>query len=109
MTSQVAGLNMQSSGIPSPATLVERARALIPALRQRSDRGEAERRIPPETIEDFRQAGFFNIVKPIRWGGYEHDPQVFFDVQMAVAEGDMSSAWVLGVLAVHNFQLGLFD
>lgn len=37
------------------------------------------------------------------------DPGVFFDVQMALAEGCMSSAWVFGVIGVHNFQLALFD
>ena len=36
------------------------------------------------------------------------EPQVFFEVQIAVAEGCMSSAWVLGVVGVHPLQLGLF-
>ncbi len=47
-------------------------------------------------------------MKPKRWGGFEMEPQVFFEVQMAVAEGCMSSAWVLGVVGVHPLQLGLF-
>jgi len=100
---------MSQTNVPTPEALVERARALIPALRERADAADLERRLPTATVEDFRKAGFFNILKPKRWGGYEMDPQVFFDVQMAIAEGDMSSAWVLGVVGVHNFQLGLFD
>jgi len=34
---------------------------------------------------------------------------VFFKVQMILAEACMSTAWVLGVVAIHNWQLGLFD
>jgi 3-hydroxy-9,10-secoandrosta-1,3,5(10)-triene-9,17-dione monooxygenase len=37
------------------------------------------------------------------------DPEVFFRVQMILAEACMSTAWVLGVVAIHNWQLGLFD
>jgi len=54
-------------------------------------------------------AGFFTILQPKRWGGYEMDPQVFFDVQSALAEGCMSTAWIYGVIAVHNWQIALFD
>jgi 3-hydroxy-9,10-secoandrosta-1,3,5(10)-triene-9,17-dione monooxygenase len=65
--------------------------------------------VPAETIRDFQEAGFFKILQPKRYGGYEMDPQTFYAVQMKVAEGCMSSAWVLGVVAVHNWQLALFD
>ena len=37
------------------------------------------------------------------------DPQVFFDVQFALAEACMSTAWIYGVIAVHNWQIALFD
>lgn len=44
------------------------------------------------TIADFQAAGFFKILQPRRYGGYEMDPEVFYEVQMKVAEGCMSSA-----------------
>ena len=91
------------------AELVARARALQPVLKERAAAADEARRLPAETIRDFQDAGFFKILQPERWGGYEMDPQVFFDVQMALAEACMSSGWVYGILAVHNFQLGLFD
>lgn len=95
--------------IPTGQELVLRAEALLPALRERADRCEAENRVPDETIADFQQAGFFRILQPRPYGGYEMDPETFYEVQMKVAEGCMSSAWVLGVIAVHNWQLALFD
>jgi 3-hydroxy-9,10-secoandrosta-1,3,5(10)-triene-9,17-dione monooxygenase len=98
-----------AAAIPSRETLIERARALIPVLKARSDAATAARCLPEETIRDLREAGFFRVLQPKRFGGYEHDPQVFFDIQMTLAEGCMSTAWVYGVVAVHPFQLGLFD
>ena len=95
--------------IPTRAELTARARAMIPALKARSAAAIAARRIPAETIREMREAGFFKILQPKRWGGYEMDPQAFFDVQMALAEGCMSTAWVFGVVGCHNFQMGLFD
>jgi 3-hydroxy-9,10-secoandrosta-1,3,5(10)-triene-9,17-dione monooxygenase len=89
--------------------LVERAEAMLPALRERAMQCEEECKVHDDTIRDFQEAGFFKILQPKRWGGYEMDPETFYAVQMKVAEGCMSSAWVLGVVAVHNWQLALFD
>lgn len=95
--------------MPTEAELVARAEAMIPALRARADEADRLCRLPDDTIRDFQDAGFFKILQPRRYGGYEMDPQTFYAVQMKVAEGCMSSAWVLGVVAVHNWQLALFD
>lgn len=89
--------------------LLERAREMVPALRQRSAEAAALGQLPEATITEMKAAGFFRILQPARWGGYELDPQDFFDVQVTLAEGCMSTAWVFGVVAVHNWQLALFD
>jgi 3-hydroxy-9,10-secoandrosta-1,3,5(10)-triene-9,17-dione monooxygenase len=88
--------------------LIERARALLPALRERQALGDELRRIPDETIADFKAARFFDMLKPSRFGGLEVDPKTFFDVQTTIATACPSSAWVLGVVAVHAWQLALF-
>jgi 3-hydroxy-9,10-secoandrosta-1,3,5(10)-triene-9,17-dione monooxygenase len=93
----------------TPEALVERARAMIPALKARSAAAAGQRRLAPATLSEMRDAGFFRVLQPRRCGGYEMDPQAFFDIQMALAEGCMSTAWVYGVLGVHPFQLALFD
>ncbi len=94
---------------PSREELVARARAMIPTLQARAAAAEAARRIPDETIAELRAAGFFRILQPKRWGGYEMDPQAFFDVQMALAEGCMSTGWMFGVVGGHPYELALFD
>jgi 3-hydroxy-9,10-secoandrosta-1,3,5(10)-triene-9,17-dione monooxygenase len=37
------------------------------------------------------------------------DIHTYFDVQMALAEGDMSVAWVYGVVGVHPWLIALYD
>jgi 3-hydroxy-9,10-secoandrosta-1,3,5(10)-triene-9,17-dione monooxygenase len=91
------------------AALVASARELAPVLASRLDRADELRRLPDETIADFQRAGFFRILQPKRWGGLELDPRTFFEVQIEVAKACASSAWVLGVVGAHAWQLALFD
>jgi 3-hydroxy-9,10-secoandrosta-1,3,5(10)-triene-9,17-dione monooxygenase len=102
---------MNQFGMESPRAqeLMQAARAMAPALRERSGQCKALRRVPDETIADFQQAGFFKVLQPEQWGGYAMDPQVFYALGLEVAKHCMSSAWVLGVVAVHNWQLAVFD
>src|SRR5689334_1508370 len=85
-----------------------RAEALVPVLAKRAAEAAELRRLPDATIADFKRAGFFRMFQPSRWGGYEVDPGLFYDVQATIATGCPSSAWVLGVVAVHAWQLALF-
>jgi 3-hydroxy-9,10-secoandrosta-1,3,5(10)-triene-9,17-dione monooxygenase len=87
--------------IPTTDEIIARARAMIPALRARAPQGERERCIPKETIAAMQAAGLFKVLQPRRWGGYEMDIGTYFEVQMALGEGDMSVAWVYGVVGVH--------
>ena len=89
--------------------MIQRAEDLIPVLRERSEDAIKDRRIPKETIEDFKKAGFFKILQSKKYGGYELDPHTFSEVQIRVAQGCMSTAWVLGVVGIHPFQLALYD
>ena len=95
--------------IPTPQELVARARALIPTLIERAERQQGLRHILPETMQDLKDAGFFRVYQSKKYGGYEYEPGVFCDVQMALAEGDVSVGWVFGIVGVHNFHLPLFD
>jgi 3-hydroxy-9,10-secoandrosta-1,3,5(10)-triene-9,17-dione monooxygenase len=94
---------------PEPAALVARARAMIPTLAERSLAQRQARRILPETIADMQEAGFFRVLQPRRWGGYEMELGTFYDIEMALAEGDMSTGWTYGVLGVVSWFLGLID
>lgn len=83
--------------------------AMVPLLVERAARTRSERRVPDDTIGELRAAGFLRLLQPRRHGGLEADPREFFRAQARLAEGCMSSAWAGGIIAVHAFQLALFD
>jgi len=105
----VTNIKADSSPIPSSEELIARARAMIPTLKSRAARGAEDCSIPPETVAEMQKAGLFRVLQPKRWGGYEMRPEVFYEVLATLAEGDMSSAWIYGVIAVHPWQLATFD
>jgi 3-hydroxy-9,10-secoandrosta-1,3,5(10)-triene-9,17-dione monooxygenase len=90
-------------------TLVESARLLVPCLIERGPRGDEDRRIPDETIAEMKAAGLFRALQPKRWGGLELDLRTFYDTLITLAEGDMSTAWVYGVLGVAPWVVALLD
>jgi 3-hydroxy-9,10-secoandrosta-1,3,5(10)-triene-9,17-dione monooxygenase len=95
--------------IPTEAELLERARKLTPALRERALRTEENRAMLPETVEDFVAAGFYRILQPAKYGGYEMSPMTLFKVAMELAKGCPSSAWCLCLVTIHNWEIALID
>lgn len=94
---------------PEAAEIIARARALIPTLAARSREGRRRRQVSDATIADMQDAGFFRVLQPARWGGYELDLHTFYEVELALGAGDMSSAWVYGVCGVHPWFMALLD
>jgi 3-hydroxy-9,10-secoandrosta-1,3,5(10)-triene-9,17-dione monooxygenase len=91
------------------ATMVVRANALIPQLRDRASRTEELRRLPPETERDLHDAGLFKILQPKRVGGFEFDYVALVDCAEALGQADASVAWNFANLASHHWMLGMFD
>jgi 3-hydroxy-9,10-secoandrosta-1,3,5(10)-triene-9,17-dione monooxygenase len=102
------GLDTSDWLTPEASALIERARAMAPTLAERAPQAERDGQVPRITVEEMREAGFFKVLQPRRYGGYEMDPRVFYSVQMALASGCMATAWIYGVIGVHNWQLPLF-
>ena len=95
--------------IPSAEELVARARALAPKLRERAVRAERDRNIPQDSVDEFIEAGLIHTLQPKRWGGYEHDHEVAFDIAVEFGKSTCgSSAWCLNYLADHACMLALF-
>jgi 3-hydroxy-9,10-secoandrosta-1,3,5(10)-triene-9,17-dione monooxygenase len=100
-----------SKGIQTvePAELIARARAMIPTLAERALAQTQRRGILPETIAEMQAAGFFRVLQPKRWGGYEMELGTFYDIEIALSEGDMSTGWTYGVFGAVTWFLGLID
>lgn len=99
----------QTFAPPTAELLIERARALVPQIAACAREARAARRVPERIIAQIAEAGLFRILQPANWGGYEMKPETFYEVLIALAEGDMSVGWVYGVLGVHPWLMGLMD
>ncbi len=88
--------------------LIASAKALQPALADRARQTEENGKVSSVSVQEISDAGLFRVLQPKRWGGYELDPRVFYTIQMILAEVCMSTAWIYGVIGVHNWQLPLF-
>lgn len=91
-----------------PDDFVELARELIPVLRERAARAEELRRLPDDTWKDLLDSGLLRGLQPEAYGGSEVDPGTFYRAVAEVGRGCGSTAWVLGIVGVHNWQLPLF-
>ena len=88
--------------------VVPAARALLPATAERAEKTEIARSLLPEARRDLSDAGMFKLLQPRRWGGYELDPVALVRACAELGRGCGSTAWCVGVLAVHNWMLGLY-
>lgn len=94
---------------PTMDELVARATAMLPWLREQADAVEEARSVPASTIRAFKDAGFFKILQPAAWGGYEMNPEAFYRVLMELGRGCPSSAWNLMILGIHQWEFGKLD
>lgn len=106
MTTALKSNTVNLNDIPTEAELLQRARDLIPMLLEKADSVEKNRMVSPETIKAFVDAGFFKILQPARFGGYEMNPAVFYKVLMELGRGCGSSAWNMMILGVHQWEFG---
>jgi 3-hydroxy-9,10-secoandrosta-1,3,5(10)-triene-9,17-dione monooxygenase len=59
-------------------------------------------------MKELREAGLLRALQPRRFGGFELDAWTFYQAVIEIAAACASTGWVLGVVGVHNWQLGLF-
>ena len=90
----------------TPETVIGRARALIPAIRAQQDEAERLGHHTPELDRQFAEAGFYRILQPRRYGGYEFGLPVFWRVMLAVSAGDPGTGWGLTLGAHHALVVG---
>ena len=94
---------------PSLADMVERAEALLPRLRDRARQTDELRRLPDDTVAELRDAGFFRVLQPRRFGGFELDyGRTQVELCHVLGEACGSTAWTQSVLACHAWALGMF-
>lgn len=80
----------------------------IAGLAQRAAEAEELRRLPADTLTDYRASGLAGLLLPARYGGAQAEFPQILDPIRRMAHGCASSAWTLGFYTLHNWMLALF-
>ncbi len=103
---------MPSQPLPQPEpgldadTLIARAAALRPLLYAQQETSDRLGRFSDEVDQAFREAGFYRILQPRRYGGYQLPPSVFLKVIMEIARGHPAAAWCYTLAGSHGYFVG---
>ena len=103
---EAGAVAQQSADRPSVEHLRARVASLAPSIKASAAQVEADRRVPMDLIEALREAGYFDVVKPKAFGGWECDFSALVDLNIDLAKSCASTAWVAGLLAAHQWLVG---
>jgi 3-hydroxy-9,10-secoandrosta-1,3,5(10)-triene-9,17-dione monooxygenase len=98
----------EGSNAGTLAAIMDRVRALLPAIRERAPGAEDGRAIPLESAQDFLDAGLARILVPKRFGGLELGIQAWVDLAAEVAAADASHGWCASLMMHHPHYLAQF-
>jgi alkylation response protein AidB-like acyl-CoA dehydrogenase len=84
-----------SSDIAADESLLARARALEPIIREHVETTERDRRLARPVLQAMREAGLFRMFTPRALGGLEADPVTVARVAEEIASFDSAAAWAL--------------
>src|SRR2546421_12729745 len=83
--------------------LVERARLLVPHLRQRVKEMDQLGYLPEASVQELQDAGLFQLTTPRIYGGHQVDVRTFLDVVGEFGCVDASTAWSVGIIDLPNW------
>ena len=92
-----------------PTDFEKRCNVIARHAKDRTDVAERDRRIPDDSIRELKEAGFFRAFTPYRYGGDEVQLLPIFEGLIQIAQGCASTAWVAGLVSIHNFFFRLFE
>lgn len=97
---------------PSGHSLAERFKETLQPLagkiKSAAARVEQISRVPEEHVKALRELGFFRLVQPKAFGGFEQTFDTLVDVNIQLAQCCASTAWVCGLLAAHQWLVASF-
>jgi 3-hydroxy-9,10-secoandrosta-1,3,5(10)-triene-9,17-dione monooxygenase len=89
--------------------VLDAVRELLPVIRDRAARTEAERAVPEETMAALVEAGFFGMLRPEKYGGSESDPVDYFTAVRSIGSACPSTGWVASLLGISPWQVALME
>lgn len=92
----------------TPGEMIARAAAMREHLRSEQQATEERTYYSLQTHEAFTDAGFYRVLQPRRFGGYEFGIDTFYEVVMELSRGCPSTGWCYSLGSAHVLQLVAF-
>ena len=89
----------------TPEKLLARAAALRPKLAEQQEENDRRGYYSDAIHEELMRGGFYRILQPKRFGGYEFDLETYVRVVMQLSQGHPASGWCFTLAASHGYVL----
>ena len=89
--------------------LIERAKALVPAIKARAESTEKLRKVDDETIRELAEAEILQMFVPKRWGGSEASFDTMRQVVEIISSACVSTGWITAFYIGHNVYVARFS
>ena len=97
------------SGPPSSfEEIMSEVRRLLPLISARAEVSEENRSIPPESAQEFLDAGLARILTPKKFGGMQLGLQTWVDVAVEIGKADAAHAWCASLMIHHPHYIAQF-
>lgn len=83
-----------------------RARRIASTAREMADRIDADRRLPPELVDELLSSGLLRGGAPVEADGLELSPGVALRCAEEVARGDASAGWCVSIAITSSLLIG---
>ena len=93
---------------PSLSAIKTAVQAFLPIFKTRAPGIERARQVAAENVGALGDIGFYKLVRPTAFGGYEHEFAALVELIIEVGRACASTSWVCGLFAAHQWMLGLF-
>ncbi len=105
---QIEAGQKRGADYATPDEVIGRIRALVPVIRENQEKTERDRRVANDLFRQVLDTGIFRMLKPARFGGYEHGMDNFAEAAMEIARGCGSVGWIGSICGMYQYLLGLY-
>ncbi len=96
-------------GVTADSTqLLERARRLLPTLKERAFETERLGRVPAESVREILATGLNRIGVPVRFGGLDVEFDLMHDIAIEFGRACGATSWCFSLWGVHNWWVGYY-
>lgn len=92
----------------TPEAMIARAVAMRDELVAEAPAGEERGGYSERLHERFTEAGFYRVLQPRRYGGYEFGLDTFFRLITEISHGDPATGWSVCLASDHIFHIASF-